>query len=286
MIATRTGQLLMYHKDGGIGAAAHRAPPGRRPGDGGTLRPHYRGRAQRTTPATSGSTSAAGCRRRSPRHRSGRTIQSVGRRHRGARRAQQSAPAGPVPGRPSSTARPAAPSCARTKPKAPSARWRAPTANGWSTPRGTTPAEALKLRDLATGEERWLLMDVQRDNSQGGGQQRSRPLSRFGVHARFESADHQLQRQDLAGGGALGGGDRRFRSRPRSTSRWARWPSSSIRSTTRRSTVTQIRGARPSPDGRRHRVHRARWALRRRADGRARRRRRHRNAPGRATRAG
>ena len=29
--------------------------------------------------------------------------------------------------------------------------------------------EALKLRDLATGEERWLVMDVQRDNTQGGG---------------------------------------------------------------------------------------------------------------------
>jgi hypothetical protein len=29
--------------------------------------------------------------------------------------------------------------------------------------------EALKLRDLATGEERWLVLDVQRDNSQGGG---------------------------------------------------------------------------------------------------------------------
>ena len=29
--------------------------------------------------------------------------------------------------------------------------------------------EALKLRDLTTGEERWLVMDVQRDNSQGGG---------------------------------------------------------------------------------------------------------------------
>jgi len=29
--------------------------------------------------------------------------------------------------------------------------------------------EALKLRDLATGEERWLVMDVQRDDSQGGG---------------------------------------------------------------------------------------------------------------------
>lgn len=29
--------------------------------------------------------------------------------------------------------------------------------------------EALKLRDLATGEERWLVMDVQRDNSMGGG---------------------------------------------------------------------------------------------------------------------
>ena len=29
--------------------------------------------------------------------------------------------------------------------------------------------EALKLRDLATGEDRWLVMDVQRDNSQGGG---------------------------------------------------------------------------------------------------------------------
>lgn len=28
---------------------------------------------------------------------------------------------------------------------------------------------ALKLRDLATGEERWLVLDVQRDNSQGGG---------------------------------------------------------------------------------------------------------------------
>ena len=29
--------------------------------------------------------------------------------------------------------------------------------------------EALKLRDLSTGEERWLVMDVQRDDSQGGG---------------------------------------------------------------------------------------------------------------------
>ena len=29
--------------------------------------------------------------------------------------------------------------------------------------------EALKLRDLSTGEDRWLLMDVQRDDSQGGG---------------------------------------------------------------------------------------------------------------------
>lgn len=28
---------------------------------------------------------------------------------------------------------------------------------------------ALKLRDLATGDERWLVLDVQRDNSQGGG---------------------------------------------------------------------------------------------------------------------
>src|SRR4051812_1699543 len=28
---------------------------------------------------------------------------------------------------------------------------------------------ALKLRDLSTGEERWLVMDVQRDNSSGGG---------------------------------------------------------------------------------------------------------------------
>jgi Tol biopolymer transport system component len=29
--------------------------------------------------------------------------------------------------------------------------------------------EALKLRDLMSGDERWLVMDVQRDNSQGGG---------------------------------------------------------------------------------------------------------------------
>ena len=29
--------------------------------------------------------------------------------------------------------------------------------------------EGLKLRDLTTGEDRWLLMDVQRDNTQGGG---------------------------------------------------------------------------------------------------------------------
>jgi Tol biopolymer transport system component len=29
--------------------------------------------------------------------------------------------------------------------------------------------EGLKVRDLATGEDRWLLMDVQRDNTQGGG---------------------------------------------------------------------------------------------------------------------
>ena len=29
--------------------------------------------------------------------------------------------------------------------------------------------EALKLRDLTTGDDRWLIMDVQRDNTQGGG---------------------------------------------------------------------------------------------------------------------
>jgi hypothetical protein len=108
---------------------------------------------------------------------------------------------------------------------------------------------ALKLRDLATGEERWLVMDVQRDNSQGGGvnDRDLYPASAFTPDSRalITSYNGKIWRVDVPSGtvtpipftaqvdqqmGALAKFD---------------YP---VNDSTL--VVTQVRGARPSPDGR------------------------------------
>jgi Tol biopolymer transport system component len=108
--------------------------------------------------------------------------------------------------------------------------------------------EALKLRDLATGQERWLVMDVQRDNSQGGGvnDRDLYPASAFTPDSKalITSYNGKIWRVDVPSGtvnaipftaqvdqqmGALA----KFE-----------YP---INDSTL--VVTQIRGARPSPDG-------------------------------------
>ena len=63
--------------------------------------------------------------------------------------------------------------------------------------------EALKLRDLTTGEDRWLVMDVQRDNTQGGGvnDRDIYPGSAFTPDSK--SLITSFKRQDLACGGAV-----------------------------------------------------------------------------------
>ena len=110
--------------------------------------------------------------------------------------------------------------------------------------------EALKLVDLGSGEERWLAMDVQRDDYMGGGF-RDRdvyPASAFSPDSRFlyTSFNGKIWRIDVPSGTRTeipftaeieyqGGPLARFD-----------YP---INDTT--FTVSQIRGARPSPDGKR-----------------------------------
>ena len=109
--------------------------------------------------------------------------------------------------------------------------------------------EALKLRDLASGEERWLVLDVQRDASQGGGtaDRDLYPGSAFTPDSRalITSYHGKIWRVEVPSGqvtpipftatvnqqmGALAKFDYPIND-------------SSL-------VVTQIRGARPSPDGR------------------------------------
>jgi imidazolonepropionase-like amidohydrolase/Tol biopolymer transport system component len=109
---------------------------------------------------------------------------------------------------------------------------------------------ALKLRDLQTGEERWLVMDVQRDDHQGGGA-RDRDLypgSAFTPDSRalITSYGGRIMRVEIASGRATTipfTADVEKQLGP-----LVRFDYPINDSTL---SVTQIRGARPSPDGRR-----------------------------------
>ena len=108
--------------------------------------------------------------------------------------------------------------------------------------------EALKLRDLATGEERWLVLDVQRDNSQGGGvnDRDVYPGSAFTPDSKalITSYDGKIWRVDVPSG--------RVSAIPFSADVDQRMGTLAkfdypINDSTL--VVTQVRGARPSPDG-------------------------------------
>lgn len=110
--------------------------------------------------------------------------------------------------------------------------------------------EALKLLDLTTGDERWLAMDVQRDDAMGGGA-RDRdvyPGSAFSADSRwlFTSFGGRIWRI------AVPGGERAEIAFSAEVDQ-ALGPLAKFDYPINDSilTVTQIRGARPSPDGRR-----------------------------------
>ena len=110
--------------------------------------------------------------------------------------------------------------------------------------------EALKLLDLDTGEERWLVLDVQRDDHQGGGA-RDRdvyPGSAFTPDSRalITSYGGKIMRVEVPGGEAT---EIPFTAVvEQELGPLARFDYPIDDSTL---TVSQIRGARPSPDGRR-----------------------------------
>ena len=110
--------------------------------------------------------------------------------------------------------------------------------------------EALKLLDLATGEEKWLAMDVQRDDYQGGGS-RDRdvyPASAFTPDSRalITSFGGKIWRIAVPSGERT---ELPFRAEvDQQLAPLAKFDYPINDSTL---TVTQIRGARPSPDGRR-----------------------------------
>ena len=110
--------------------------------------------------------------------------------------------------------------------------------------------EALKLLDLTTGEERWLVMDVQRDDSEGGGS-RDRdvyPGSAFTPDSRalITSYGGRIWRVAVPSGEAT---EIPFAARvEQQLGPLARFDYPINDSML---TVSQIRGARPSPDGRR-----------------------------------
>ena len=110
--------------------------------------------------------------------------------------------------------------------------------------------EALKLLDLETGEDRWLVMDVQRDDSQGGGT-RDRdvyPGSAFTPDSRalITSYGGKIMRVEVPSGQAT---EIPFSARVRQELGPLVKFDYPINDSTL--TVSQIRGARPSPDGRR-----------------------------------
>ena len=110
--------------------------------------------------------------------------------------------------------------------------------------------EALKLVDLTTGEDRWLVMDVQRDDTQGGGT-RDRdvyPGSAFTPDSRalITSYGGKIHRVEIPGGTATVIPFSAQIEQPMGPLAKFEYPiNDSIL------TVSQIRGARPSPDGKR-----------------------------------
>jgi Tol biopolymer transport system component len=110
--------------------------------------------------------------------------------------------------------------------------------------------EALKLRDLESGEESWLVMDVQRDDSQGGGT-RDRDVYPGGAwtadsRALITSYGGKIMRVSVPSGEAA---EVPFSARVQQELGPLALFDYPIDDRTLR--VSQIRGARPSPDGRR-----------------------------------
>jgi hypothetical protein len=110
--------------------------------------------------------------------------------------------------------------------------------------------EALKLRDLETGEESWLVMDVQRDDSQGGGT-RDRDVYPGGAwtpdgSALITSFGGRIMRVAVPSGDAS---EIPFTARVQQELGPLVKFEYPINDSTL--TVSQIRGARPSPDGER-----------------------------------
>lgn len=110
--------------------------------------------------------------------------------------------------------------------------------------------EALKLRDLQSGEESWLVMDVQRDDSQGGGT-RDRDVYPGGSWTSdsrtiFTSYGGKIMRVDVPSGDAT---EVPFTARVQQELGPLALFDYPINDSTLR--VSQIRGARPSPDGER-----------------------------------
>lgn len=108
--------------------------------------------------------------------------------------------------------------------------------------------EALKLRDLTTGEERWLKMDVQRDNSQGGGinDRDVYPASAFTPDSRaiVTSYGGKIWRIEIPSGQVTAIPFTADVDQQMGALAKFEYPlNDSVL------TVTQIRGARPSPDG-------------------------------------
>lgn len=108
--------------------------------------------------------------------------------------------------------------------------------------------EALKLRDLGTGDERWLVMDVQRDNSQGGGvnDRDVYPGSAFTPDSKslITSYNGKLWRVDVPSGRVSAIPFTADVDQQMGALAKFEYPvNDSVL------TVTQIRGAKPSPDG-------------------------------------
>jgi imidazolonepropionase-like amidohydrolase/Tol biopolymer transport system component len=110
--------------------------------------------------------------------------------------------------------------------------------------------EALKVIDLTTGEDRWLKMDVQRDDSQGGGA-RDRdvyPKSAFTPDSKFliTSYDGKIWRISVPGGEAV-----QIPFTAKVDQQLGPLVKFDYKIDDEKLRVAQIRGARPSPDGRR-----------------------------------
>jgi len=110
--------------------------------------------------------------------------------------------------------------------------------------------EALKLVDLSTGEDRWLKMDVQRDDSQGGGA-RDRdvyPKSAFTPDSKslITSYDGKIWRVSVPAGDAV-----EIPFTAKVDQKLGPLVKFDYQIDDEKLRVSQIRGARPSPDGKR-----------------------------------